>query len=96
MFKVNKFDVELTTHHISGAGKHVEIDDRLKFVAAELTCDEGWAEAPEDCTYVLYVASPMPRALTKNEYRSSWLHLQLASGLDNLVECASSRMRRNF
>jgi len=47
--------------------KHVEIDDRLKFVAAELTWDEGWAEALEDCTYVLHVASPIPRALTKNE-----------------------------
>jgi dihydroflavonol-4-reductase len=47
--------------------KHVEIGDRLEFVTAELTRDDGWAEALKDCTYVLHVASPIPRAVPKNE-----------------------------
>lgn len=47
--------------------EHVEIGCRLEFVAAELTEDEGWAEAFRDCAYVLHVASPIPRKLPKHE-----------------------------
>ena len=39
----------------------------LTFVAAELTKDDGWAEAVKDCTYVLHVASPFPISQPKNE-----------------------------
>src|SRR5918911_3104969 len=34
--------------------------DRLTVVAADLTSDEGWAEAVAGCRYVLHVASPFP------------------------------------
>ena len=34
--------------------------DRLTVLAADLTSDEGWAEAVEGCDYVLHVASPFP------------------------------------
>ncbi|MEE8172199.1 MAG: aldehyde reductase [Alphaproteobacteria bacterium] len=47
--------------------KHVEIGDSLEFRAAELTRDEGWAEAFTECAYVLHVASPIPRAVPKHE-----------------------------
>lgn len=33
---------------------------KLELVEADLTRDEGWAEAAEDCRYVLHVASPFP------------------------------------
>lgn len=33
--------------------------DRLSFARADLTGDDGWAEAMEGCTYVLHVASPL-------------------------------------
>ena len=38
----------------------VEPHDRLSFVAADLTRDEGWAEAVRGCDYVHHVASPFP------------------------------------
>jgi nucleoside-diphosphate-sugar epimerase len=34
--------------------------DNLRFVEADLTKDDNWAEAVRDCTYVLHVASPFP------------------------------------
>ncbi len=37
-----------------------EPGDRLSFVAADLTDDEGWAQAAAGCTYVLHGASPTP------------------------------------
>lgn len=33
--------------------------DRLSFAKADLTSDDGWAEAMAGCTYVLHVASPL-------------------------------------
>ena len=44
-----------------------EPGSRLSFVAADLTSDQGWAEAVDGCEYVLHVASPLPPALPKNE-----------------------------
>src|SRR5688572_23392177 len=41
-------------------GAEVDPGDRLTVVAADLTGDEGWAEAVEGCDYVLHVASPFP------------------------------------
>ncbi len=37
-----------------------EPGDRLSFVAADLTVDDGWAEAAAGCTYVIHGASPTP------------------------------------
>lgn len=34
--------------------------ERLSFHVADLTSDDGWAEAIEGCDYVLHVASPFP------------------------------------
>lgn len=43
------------------------IQNGLSFAVADLTRDEGWAEAVADCEYVLHVASPFPLALPKHE-----------------------------
>jgi dihydroflavonol-4-reductase len=37
----------------------VDAGDRLAFVVADLTNDEGWDRAVEGCAYVLHVASPL-------------------------------------
>jgi dihydroflavonol-4-reductase len=44
----------------------VDIGDRLEVCAADLTSDEGWAEAAANCDYVLHLASPFPLAQPKN------------------------------
>lgn len=36
--------------------------ERLTFVAADLTADDGWAGAVAGCRYVLHTASPSPAA----------------------------------
>jgi dihydroflavonol-4-reductase len=40
--------------------------DRLTVLKADLTSDEGWAEAVAGCDYVLHVASPFPAAQPKD------------------------------
>lgn len=37
-----------------------EPGDRLTFVVADLSSDQGWAEAATDCRYVMHGASPTP------------------------------------
>jgi nucleoside-diphosphate-sugar epimerase len=44
-----------------------EPGDRLRFFAADLEKDAGWAEAIAGCEYVLHVASPLPERVPKNE-----------------------------
>ena len=44
----------------AAVGSEVDPGDRLTVLAADLTSDEGWAEAVEGCDYVLHVASPFP------------------------------------
>ncbi|MFM5923797.1 MAG: SDR family oxidoreductase [Novosphingobium sp.] len=41
--------------------------DRLKFFAADLTKDEGWAEAAAGCDAVCHMASPFPPDVPKDE-----------------------------
>ncbi|ADD45349.1 SDR family oxidoreductase [Stackebrandtia nassauensis] len=41
--------------------------ERLEFVAADLTRDDGWAKAVDGCEYVMHVASPLPNHTPKNE-----------------------------
>jgi len=41
--------------------------DRLRFFAADLEKDTGWAEAVAGCEYVLHVASPFPATIPKDE-----------------------------
>lgn len=45
----------------------VELSDRLEVVEADLTRDEGWADAVRGCTYVLHVASPFPNRTPEHE-----------------------------
>ena len=42
-------------------------DAPVTFHAADLTRDEGWADAVAGCDYVLHVASPFPSAAPENE-----------------------------
>lgn len=39
--------------------------DRLRFFAADLTSDAGWAEATAGCSHVVHVASPIPAEAAK-------------------------------
>jgi nucleoside-diphosphate-sugar epimerase len=50
----------------ANVGSQVEVGDRLTVLAADLTQDQGWAEAVEGCDYVLHVASPFPPAQPKD------------------------------
>jgi dihydroflavonol-4-reductase len=47
--------------------KHVEIQDRLAIVSADLTQDSGWDKAVQGCDFVLHVASPFPLFEPKDE-----------------------------
>ena len=47
----------------AGADAH----DRLRFFAADLMHDAGWAEAATGCDYVLHIASPFPTGIPKHE-----------------------------
>jgi dihydroflavonol-4-reductase len=41
-------------------------DSRLKFFAADLTSDTGWAEAMAGCSHVAHLASPLPSGVPKD------------------------------
>ncbi len=41
-------------------------DSRLKFFAADLSADAGWAEAVAGCSHVAHVASPLPMGVPKD------------------------------
>lgn len=45
---------------LDAVGLISEHTDRLSFATADLTKDEGWADAAAGCKYVLHVASPFP------------------------------------
>jgi len=47
--------------------RSVDVGDRLEIVEADLTRDEGWADAARGCTYVLHVASPFPNQVPAHE-----------------------------
>jgi dihydroflavonol-4-reductase len=50
----------------AAVGTQVDARDRLDLVAADLTKDDGWADAVAGCDYVLHVASPFPPAQPKD------------------------------
>jgi dihydroflavonol-4-reductase len=52
---------QLATGGLDDAG------DALTFAVADLTSDDGWAEAVAGCDYVLHVASPFPAVQPKDE-----------------------------
>jgi dihydroflavonol-4-reductase len=41
-------------------------DNRLRFFAADLNADAGWAEAMAGCSHVAHVASPLPMRMVKD------------------------------
>src|SRR5258708_17920740 len=47
-------------------GKQVDVQDRLRFYAAELTTDAGWDAAASGCDYILHVASRVVVSEPKN------------------------------
>ncbi len=47
--------------------RHVDADERLAFVTADLMSDQGWADALTGCRFVLHVASPNPPTEPKDE-----------------------------
>src|SRR6218665_2983855 len=47
--------------------KGVTPDYQLSFVAADLSKDDGWAEAVKGCEYILHIASPTPLKDYKHE-----------------------------
>ena len=51
--------------------RYVDADDRLSFAAADLTSDDGWAEAVRNCRYVLHIASPNSPIEPQDEY--AWI-----------------------
>ena len=55
--------VRTTVRSLSREGEVRDMvgDGPLEVVAADLTADEGWAEAVAGCDSVLHVASPFPR-----------------------------------
>ena len=67
------YDVRTTVRSLSrepqvraAVGSQVDPGDRLTVLAADLTSDDGWAEAVAGCDYVLHVASPFPPAQPKD------------------------------
>ena len=50
----------------ASVGSQVDAGERLSVVAADLTAEEGWADAVAGCDYVLHVASPFPAAQPKD------------------------------
>jgi dihydroflavonol-4-reductase len=61
--RASKLKTSLVPHLAAGA----DAIHRLEIVSADLTSDDGWAEAVEGCRYVLHVASPIPRTPPKDE-----------------------------
>ena len=58
-----KLKTSLVPHLADGA----DALERFEIVSADLTSDDGWADAVEGCRYVLHVASPIPRTPPKDE-----------------------------
>lgn len=40
--------------------------ERLELVTADLTADDGWQEAAQECRYILHLASPFPSGEPRN------------------------------
>ena len=73
--------------------------DRLKFFAADLMSDAGWAEAMAGCSHVAHVASPFPLGVPKDENdlivpardgTLRALRFAVAAGVSRFVQTSSS------
>ena len=47
--------------------KHVQVNDRLEILPADLEQESGWNEAMQNVEYVLHIASPFPLFAPKHE-----------------------------
>jgi nucleoside-diphosphate-sugar epimerase len=83
---------------------HVDAGDRLTVLAADLTTDDGWAEAAAGCDYVLHVASPFPPKQPKDpdelivparDGTLRVLRASLAAGVKRIVVTSSVAAVRN-
>ena len=81
---------------VAAAG--VDSDSRLNVVGADLTSDDGWADAVAGCRYVLHVASPFPPVQPKDpdelivparEGALRVLRAALAAGVERVVMTSS-------
>ncbi|MDG3441715.1 SDR family oxidoreductase [Nitrospirillum amazonense] len=70
----------------------VEAGDRLTFVAADLTADDGWAEAAAGCAYVLHGASPTPTGEQVSE--DDWVRPAVEGNLRVLRAARDAGVRR--
>ena len=59
-----KRESDVRTMLKNGEAPHL---DRVSFVEADLSMDDGWSAAVDGCTYVLHVASPFPTGPPKHE-----------------------------
>ncbi len=73
--------------------------DQLKFFAADLMSDAGWAEAMAGCSHVAHVASPFPLGVPKDENdlivpardgTLRALRFAVAAGVSRFVQTSSS------
>jgi dihydroflavonol-4-reductase len=69
-----------------------KLGDRLSFVAADLTADDGWSEATEGCAYVMHGASPTPSGNQVHE--EDWIRPAVDGNLRVLRAARSSGVRR--
>ena len=58
---VRSLDKEAAVRDLLAVDNH-----RLRFFAADLNADAGWAEAMAGCSHVAHVASPLPRGVPKD------------------------------
>jgi nucleoside-diphosphate-sugar epimerase len=88
----------------SAVGSQVDPGGRLAVLAADLTHEDGWAEAVQGCDYVLHVASPFPAAQPKDpdelivparEGTLRVLRASLAAGVERVVVTSSVAAVRN-
>ncbi|MEC4592858.1 MULTISPECIES: SDR family oxidoreductase [Nitrospirillum] len=70
----------------------VEAGDRLTIVAADLTADDGWAEAVAGCAYVLHGASPTPTGEQVSE--DDWVRPAVEGNLRVLRAARDAGVRR--
>ncbi len=47
--------------------RHTDVADRLELVDADLSSDDGWADAVRGCRFVHHIASPIPAELPRHE-----------------------------
>jgi dihydroflavonol-4-reductase len=69
-----------------------KLGDRLSFVAADLTADDGWSEATEGCAYVMHGASPTPSG--NQVHAEDWIRPAVDGNLRVLRAARGSGVRR--